>query len=104
MVVQRFDIWLVESEQRSDHSLSPHLIISPDELNRHLRIVLAAPLTRSEMDYPTRINCTLGDQSGQIALEELTALPQTRLSQRIAVLPESLQSTVLERLQELFAQ
>jgi mRNA interferase MazF len=59
--IRRFDIYLVDlnptlgSEIRKKR---PCLVISPDEMNRHIRTVIIAPMTSLGRNYPTRINCT----------------------------------------------
>lgn len=35
----------------------PCVVISPDELNRHLRTVIVAPMTTGSQAYPWRVAC-----------------------------------------------
>ncbi|MCK4785472.1 MAG: type II toxin-antitoxin system PemK/MazF family toxin, partial [Desulfobacteraceae bacterium] len=69
MVVNRFDVYLInlDSTVGSEiHKTRPCLIISPDEMNRHIRTVIIAPMTSAGKDYPTRISCKFKKKKGQI--------------------------------------
>lgn len=47
----------------------PYLVISPDELNQHLRTVIVAPMTTGGRVYPWGIACRLHNRSGFVALD-----------------------------------
>jgi mRNA interferase MazF len=36
----------------------PCLVIWPDEMNRHIRTVIIAPMTSVRRDYPSRVDVT----------------------------------------------
>lgn len=62
----------------------PCVVISPTEMNDHLRTVIIAPMTsRGREGYPTRIKVTVSDISGWIVLDQLRAIDKTRLCERI---------------------
>jgi len=46
----------------------PCVIVSPDELNEHLRTVIVAPMTTSGRAYPWRIRCRFQNRFGYIVL------------------------------------
>jgi len=82
----------------------PCLVVSPDELNVHLRTAIIAPMTTGGRAYPWRIRCRFQNRSGYVALDQLRTVDQERLVKRLgAVSPETLGS-VLESLQEMFAE
>ncbi len=57
MVVQRFDVYLVNLDPTVGSEIRktrPCLIISPDEMNRWMRTVIVAPMTTKGQSYPTR--------------------------------------------------
>ncbi|MHB1292265.1 MAG: type II toxin-antitoxin system PemK/MazF family toxin [Sulfuricella sp.] len=62
----------------------PAVILSPDEMNRSLPVVIVAPITSSRKSWPTRVDIRLSGQSGQIMLDQIRAVDKTRLMQRIA--------------------
>ena len=49
----------------------PCLVVSPDELNQHLRTVIVAPMTTSGQAYPWRVVCRFQNRSGFVALDQL---------------------------------
>ncbi|MHB1620399.1 MAG: type II toxin-antitoxin system PemK/MazF family toxin [Sulfuricella sp.] len=62
----------------------PAVILSPDEMNRSLPVVIVAPITSSRKPWPTRVDIRLSGKSGQIMLDQIRAVDKTRLMQRIA--------------------
>jgi mRNA interferase MazF len=61
MVVKRFDVYLVNFDSATGSEIqktSPYLIISSDEMNRHYRTVIIAPMTSAKKKYRTRVSCT----------------------------------------------
>ena len=48
MVVNRFDVYLINLDPTVGSEIKktrPCLIISPDEMNRHIRTIIIAPMT-----------------------------------------------------------
>ena len=63
MAVERGDVHLVNLDPTIGSEIKktrPCVVISPDEMNRHLRTVIVAPLTSQGRLYPTRV-ATLED-------------------------------------------
>mgnify|MGYP002777266140 CR=1 FL=1 len=105
VAVARFEVWLVNLDPTQGSEINktrPCLIISPDELNRHLRTVIVAALTSTRRDYPSRVNCTFQGKEGQIALDQIRSVDKTRLARRLGVIPVATAQEVCELLQELF--
>ena len=61
----------------------PCLIVSPDELNRHLRTVIVAPMTTGGQAYPWRIACRFQGRAGFVALDQLRTVDSERLVRRL---------------------
>lgn len=61
----------------------PVVILSPDEMNRSLPVVIAAPITRSKKPWPTRADITLSGKAGQVMLEQIRTVDKSRLMKRI---------------------
>ena len=88
------------SEIRKTH---PCLVVSPDELNGHLRTVIVAPMTTAGRAYPWRVSCRFQSQSGFVALDQLRTVDSERLVKRVGRLTAPTIREVLARLQEMFA-
>jgi mRNA interferase MazF len=82
----------------------PCLIVSPDELNQHLRTAVIAPMTTGGQAYPWRIACRFQQRAGVVALDQLRTVDRHRLVKRLGRLTPSAVTAVLERLQEMFAE
>lgn len=62
----------------------PAVILSPDEMNRSLPVVIVAPITSSKRPWPTRADVMLSGKSGQIMLDQIRTVDKSRLTKRIA--------------------
>ena len=82
----------------------PCLVVSPDELNQHLRTVIVAPMTTAGQAYPWRVACRFQKRSGFVALDQLRTVDGERLIRRLGRLTPDAVRHVLGRLQEMFAQ
>ena len=82
----------------------PCLIVSPDELNQHLRTVIVAPMTTGGRVYPWRVACRFRNRSGFVALDQLRTVDGERLVHRLGRLSAATTTAVLDMLQEMFAE
>lgn len=82
----------------------PCVVVSPDELNAHLRTVIVAPMTTGGRAYPWRIKCRFQQQSGFVVLDQLRTVDRERLVKRLGALSSTTLSEVLGGLQEMFAE
>jgi mRNA interferase MazF len=105
-VARRFDVYLVTldptvgSEMRKTR---PCVVLSPDEMNQHIRTVLVAPLTSKGTSYPTRVASRFDGRAGQVVLDQLRAVDVQRLTKRLGSLSPTTQAAVLATLGEMFA-
>lgn len=81
----------------------PCVVVSPDELNHHLRTVIVAPMTTAGQPYPWRVSCRFRNQAGSVALDQLRTVDRERLVRRMGALHETTFTAVLAKLSELFA-
>ena len=106
MVVKRFDVYLVNLDPTIGSEIQktrPCLVISPDEMNRHIRTVIVAPMTSAQKEYPTRVPCTFQKKKGQIVLDQLRTIDKARLIKKLGTIDSKDQLEVISILQELFA-
>ncbi|MFH0760125.1 MAG: type II toxin-antitoxin system PemK/MazF family toxin [Bacteroidota bacterium] len=61
------------------HKTRPCVIVSPDEMNRHLQTVVVVPLTSTSKPYPTRFSIIKGNISGWIAIDQIRTIDKTRI-------------------------
>jgi len=106
MVARRFDIYLIALDPAEGTEIKktrPCLVISPDEMNRHIDTVIVAPMTTKGQAYPTRVPCTFQNESGQIVLDQIRTVDKRRLLKRLGTVTAATRSKVLDALAELFA-
>jgi len=101
----RGDVYLIELDPTRGSEIRktrPCLIISPDELNQHLRTVIVAPMTTGGQAYPWRVRCRFRDRSGFVAMDQLRTVDSERLIRRLGGISPGTLTAVLAVLQEMF--
>ena len=105
-MVKRFEVYLVNLDRTVGSEVRktrPCLIISPDEMNRHVRTVIVAPMTTKGRPYPTRIACRFRQKQGQVVLDQVRTVDKVRLVRRLGRIDRRTQDKVLAGLAEMFA-
>ncbi len=106
MVVARFEVYRVRLDPTQAHEIRkarPCVVISPDEMNRHIGTVIVAPLTTKGRSYPTRIPVRFQRKSGQIVLDQIRTVDKTRLDRRLGKISDKVAREVLAVLNDMFA-
>ena len=104
--VRRFDVYLISLDPAKGSEIKktrPCLIISPDEMNRHIRTVIIAPMTSTIKNYPSRVTTTFQGKRGQVVLDQIRTVDKTRLIKRLGIVSSTAKEKVLNVLQEMFA-
>ena len=57
----------------------PCVIISPDEMNKHLRTIVISPLTTTSKKYPTRIEIKHDNKIGWIVIDQVRTIDKHRI-------------------------
>ena len=105
--VLRGDVHLVHLDPtmgREIRKTRPCLIVSPDELNRHLRTAIIAPMTTGGQTYPWRVPCRFQRRSGFVALDQVRTVDTDRLIKRLGRLTPEALTAVMRGLQEMFVE
>jgi mRNA interferase MazF len=106
MVINRFEVYLISLDPTIGSEIQktrPCLVLSPDELNRHIRTLIVAPMTTKGQPYPTRVSCRFQGKDGQIVLDQIRTVNRARLIKKLGRLDSRTAARVLDVLQELFA-
>ena len=107
MPPKRFEVHLVALDPTLGHEIrktGPCVVVSPDEMNRHIQTVIVAPMTTVRRDYPTRVPCTFENKRGQIVLDQIRTVDRKRLLRNLGTINRQARSKVLQVLQEMFAE
>ena len=106
MVVERFDVYLVNLDPTVGHEIKktrPCLVISPDEMNRFIGTVIVVPMITKGKKHPTRIFCSFQGKKGQIVLDQIRTVDKNRLVKKLGSIDNKTQNRSLATLQEMFA-
>lgn len=66
----------------------PCVIISPDEMNKHLQTLIIAPMTSQSKNYPTRIEVKHNQKRGWIVLDQIRTIDKQRVLKSLDKLTE----------------
>jgi mRNA interferase MazF len=106
MGLDRFEVFLINLDPTVGSDIQktrPCLVVSPDEINHHIRTVIVAPLTTKGQSYPTRVPCRFKGKAGQVVLDQLRAVDRSRLIKKLGRIDGKTAAAVLDVLQEMFA-
>ena len=107
MVIKRFDVYLVILDPTIGSEIKktrPCVIVSPDEMNRHVASMIVAPMTTKGRSYPTRVACTFQGKDGQVVLDQIRTVDKLRLARKLGRLKKETQGEVMSVLTEMFSE
>lgn len=103
--MRRGEIWLVNLDPTMGSEIQksrPCLIVSPAELNDHLRTVIVAPMTSKGFAAPFRVQVTQAGIKGLIVLDQLRTVDKVRCARKLGSVSAKTLAAVLTTLQEVF--
>ncbi|HEY4958532.1 MAG TPA: type II toxin-antitoxin system PemK/MazF family toxin [Caldimonas sp.] len=99
-------IWLAQLDPTLGSEIRktrPCVVISPDDMNAHLRTVIVAPMTTGSRPAAFRIPVTFQGKQGLIVLDQLRTLDRVRLVKRLGALRAQTLASTLKTLQAMFS-
>ena len=100
------EIWLAQLNPTVGSKIQktrPCVVVSPDEMNAHLRTVIVAPMTTGSRPARFRIPLTFQGKQGLILLDQIRTLDGARLVERLGTLRPPTLAVTLQTLQAIFA-
>jgi len=104
---ERYGVYWVNLDPTKGHEMTktrPCVVVSPDQLNKHLQTVIVAPLTSTSNEYPWRVKCKVAGNWGTIATDQLRTVDKKRLEGLIDRLnsseSEALSKVLIQMFQE----
>jgi len=82
MEVNQYQIVLVNLDPTIGSEIKktrPCVVISPDEMNLHLRTIIIAPMTTSSKNYPTRVKIKHNKKDGQVVIDQIRTIDKRRI-------------------------
>ena len=110
MEIAQYDIVLVDlnmgSEQERDSAeirkTRPCVVISPDEMNRHLKTIVIAPMTTRSRSYPTRVRLRHQQKTGWIVVDQIRTVDRKRVLSKVGSLSNPEVSKLKEVIRETY--
>lgn len=104
MELIQYHIYLVNLDPTVGHEIRktrPCMILSPNEMNRHLKTVMIAPLTTKSHDYPTRVSLRLEGKDAWIVLDQIRTVDRIRLIKKLGKIDTRTIRNVKEVIREM---
>lgn len=101
------EIWLAQLDPTVGNEIRktrPCVVVSPSEMNTHLRTVIVAPMTTGSRPAGFRIALSFQGKQGLLLLDQIRALDRMRLIKRLGALRPQTLALSLQTLQAMFAQ
>lgn len=105
-MVKRGEIWLINLDPTLGSEIRksrPCVIVSPPELNEHLRTAIVAPMTSKGFASPFRVPVTHAGKGGLIVLDQIRTVDKVRLVKRLGAVSAKTLGATLTTLQKVFA-
>ena len=98
--IKQYDLVLVNLDPTLGSEIKktrPCAVISPNEMNRYLQIIVVAPITSSSKAYPTRVKINLISTQGFVVLDQVRTLDRARIIKKL----ESLGTTEIKKVKAI---
>ena len=89
MELKQYHVYLVNLDPTVGHEIKktrPCLVISPDEMNRHLQTVMIAPMTTKSHEYPSRVALRFKGKDAWVVLDQIRTVDRERLVKELGKL------------------
>jgi len=98
-------LWLVNLDPTIGSEIRktrPAVIVSPDELNDHLRTVIVVPLTTGR-SYPFRVATRVAGKPGVAAVDQLRTVDKRRLVNNLGAMRRPTLKKILDTISDMFS-
>jgi len=105
MEIRQYEIILVNLDPTIGSEIKktrPCVVISPDEMNKHLRTVVIAPMTTTSKNYPTRVEIKHENKLGWMVLDQVRTIDKQRILKNLGRLSKPEIKEVKSILKETF--
>jgi mRNA interferase MazF len=82
MQVKQYQIVIVNLDPTMGSEIKktrPCIIVSPDEMNRHLQVITVCPITSTTKKYPTRIKIIINRKVSWIVVDQIRTIDKMRV-------------------------
>lgn len=80
----------------------PCVVISPDEMNKHLQTITIAPITTQSKKFPTRVEVKHHEQTGWVIIDQIRTIYKQRVVKLLGKLSDKEIITIKNIIRETF--
>jgi mRNA interferase MazF len=80
----------------------PCLIVSPNEMNKHLATIVVCPITSQSKNYPTRVCFDLEGQINWVVIDQIRTIDKSRVTKTIGHLDNEMIEQVKDVIRETY--
>ncbi|MGB4115386.1 MAG: type II toxin-antitoxin system PemK/MazF family toxin [Polaromonas sp.] len=105
LVVNTGDVWLAALDPTVGSEIQktrPCVVVSPVEMNAHLRTVIVVPMTTGSRPAGFRVPLTFQGKTGLMLLDQIRTLDKSRLVKKMGTIQKATLSKALNTLQDVF--
>lgn len=87
MEIKQYQIVLVNLDPTIGSEIKktrPCVVVSPNEMNKHLRTIVVAPMTTSSKNYPTRVEIKHDNKIGWVVIDQIRTIDKQRIIRLLA--------------------
>lgn len=107
MEIRQYEVYLINLAPAVGHEIQktrPCVVISPDEMNRNIRIVIIAPMTTKSHGYPSRVKLTFRNKTGWIVLDQIRTVDKKRLVKKLGRISDEARRKVRDVIKEMLVE
>ena len=105
--MKQYDIFLVNLDPTLGSEIRktrPCVVISPNEMNEHLRTIQIAPMTSTTRSYPWRTPITFQGKKGMVALDQIRTVDKQRLIKQLGKISSPVQKGIKSIIDQMLVQ
>lgn len=105
LVINTGEVWLAALDPTVGTEIQktrPYVIVSPVEMNTHLRTVIVVPMTTGSRPAGFRVVLTFQGKTGLMLLDQIRTLDKSRLIKKMGTIQKSTLAKALNTLQDVF--
>ena len=105
LVVNTGDVWLAALDPTVGSEIQkirPCVVVSPIEMNAHLRTVIVVPMTTGSRPAGFRVPLSFQGKTGLMLLDQIRTLDKSRLVKKMGTIQKATLSKALHTLQDVF--
>jgi mRNA interferase MazF len=104
MEIKQYEVYLINLDPTIGFEIKktrPCVVISPDEMNRHIQTVIITPMTTKSHNYPTRIELTFQNKKAWIVIDQIRTVDKRRLTRCLGKVDNSIITKIKSVIKEM---